>query len=221
MDIAMDDNDLDISWLIEQNKMKEIQNKYQREPVEHINVYSLFINRNKYIERVNHEKKNTHLITNSSVENENKLYGIPQDEVLKIIQTGKNMNFGTLSKYKFDEIVTFFIDIEPDNIEIFTQNQSNNERFFNITKQLNDIVIPNSIFMFHEINSIYFVFQEDIENQGSHRTTAKSILKTHNNKTKHNNKRHPKSVTMNIRSINNHIPQKRRRFTKKKRLTIH
>lgn len=222
MSITTEDTELDISWLTEQNKILSIQNKYQREPVENINVYSIFINKNNYIERINHSKMNTRAIKQHNNENNNHISGIPQEEVLKIIQDGKHMNFGTLSKYKFNEVLTFFIDLEPNNVHLFSQNTpSEPSSFFNITKQISDIVIPDSIYIFHEINSIYFIFNEDVENLGSHRTTVKSILKTSNNKTKHNKLHSSKSVTMNIRDKHNKLYPRRHKVTKKKRISIH
>ena len=221
MNIISKDTELDISWLTEQNKIQSIQKKYQREPIENINVYSIFINKNNYIERINHSKMNARVLKH--VDNENKIpvSGLPREEVMQIIQDGKNKNFGTLSKYKFSEILTFCVDLEPDNVQLFSQSTpSNSPSFFNITNQISDIVIPDSIYIFHEINSIYFIFNEDVENPGSHRTTVKSILKTSNNKTKHK-LRSPKSVTMNIRDKHNKLHQRRHKVTKKKRITIH
>ena len=56
----------------------------------------------------------------------------------------------------------FHIDLEPEHIQNFVNDNdnSNYSRFFRVLPSSEDIVIPASIFIFHSVNSLYFLFQE-------------------------------------------------------------
>jgi len=98
------------------------------------------------------------------------------------------------------------VDIDPENI----QNYSNNENIlnYNFMKKLpviGDIIITPSIFVFHEINTLYFFFKEvefDIQ-----KVPVKPILKSMENNLKSKNYRQSKKVKINVNTGN--------RFTKK------
>jgi hypothetical protein len=52
------------------------------------------------------------------------------------------------------------VDLEPNHIQEFVYGDLDNNRFFKVFSIVEDIVISPSIFIFHSLNSIYFVFQE-------------------------------------------------------------
>ena len=54
----------------------------------------------------------------------------------------------------------FHIDLEPEHIQGFVNDNSNYSRFFRVLPSSEDIVIPASIFIFHSVNALYFLFQE-------------------------------------------------------------
>ena len=85
----------------------------------------------------------------------------------------------TENKYKLLDLLVFNIDLDPENIQDFSHSDliaDFSSRFLKSVSVLNDIKIPASIFIFHNLNAIYLIFQE-IGN-----TNIKSILKNPNNK---------------------------------------
>jgi hypothetical protein len=102
---------------------------------------------------------------------------IKKETLLKIIQDKKiNTPF---SKYKLADILTFFVDLEPENIQSYSNTDNIENSYSNFFKILNipdEIYIPQSIFIFHNVNTIYFIYQE-FEVANKKNTTFKSILK--------------------------------------------
>ena len=155
-DVDSDDESLDVSWITCQERTLNINNTYCKEYMESINLIFMFVNKDNNIDKIVQEK---HTITNNVLSN---------STILQIVQTNKKMN---LIKYKLLDILTFFIDIEPDHIQTFDSSHN----YLKTHSVTNDILLPESIFIFHELNAVYFIFQEYIVN--THKHTLKSILK--------------------------------------------
>jgi len=165
------DKDLDISWINEHERLSSVGEKYLREPMDSIHLYFIYINRNLYIEKIVTEKQLLQL-------SEDKKYSyLPKETLLQIIQTKKIKT--QFSKYKLLDIITYLVDLDPEHIQSYSKNEYSEDDstpFFKTVPFTNDIKVFPSIFIFHEINSIYFIFQEVELLQTRH--TLKSILKT-------------------------------------------
>jgi len=175
-DKTKDFKDLDVSWIHEHEHLYNIKDNYLREPMEQINVFFLYINRNNYIEKIITDKLQL------SIGEDEKYSYISKETLLQIIQTRKIKT--SFSKYKLIDIVSFLVDLEPENIQSYSkkENLDNNKDFdldnlpfFKVHSIMDDIRCNNSIFVFHGINAIYFLFEEvELIN---HRHTLRSILK--------------------------------------------
>jgi hypothetical protein len=142
----MDHCDLDISWIDKHNKLHTIDKNYCREPMDNIDIHLIYINANNVIEKISSEKID---ICNNR---------IPKEKILKIIQDNKSV---CSAKYKLLDIIVYNVDLEPQYIQDFVQNHHmNTTRFFKICPIVDDIIITPSIFIFHSLNAIYFMFQE-------------------------------------------------------------
>jgi len=166
-----DDNDcLDTSWIQQEKRIQDIQRNYSREPMDSIRGIFIYINQNNYIDKIIRE--NIPLLINSPISST-----ISPDSLLKIIQTKKLRT--PISKYKFSNIFSNVIDIEPEQIQAFSKIDDsllNENSFFKETSINNSIDIPSSIFIFHSINTLFFFFQEIPTNK--HNLTLKSALKS-------------------------------------------
>jgi hypothetical protein len=163
--------DLDTSWIQEHERLSTINENYLREPMDSINVYYVYINRNQYIEKIVSDKLPLLL-------SEDKTHSyLSKETLLQIIQSRKLKT--SFSKYKLTDVVSYLVDLEPENIQSFSNNdnvEQSTPSFFKIRSFMDDIQFNNSIFIFHGVNSIYFLFEEvELLN---HRHTLKSILKT-------------------------------------------
>jgi hypothetical protein len=151
---------IDTSWLNNYNRLYNLSEIPEKEIMEYIGLYFIYINKNSYIEKILYEKQN--------LEKSDEYSFLKKESILKIIQSKKITT--PTSKYKLIDILSFIIDVnheEFDNI---------NNTSLKIIPIFNDIHISKSIFIFHNINNVYFIFQEkEIQNQ--YCTTLKSILK--------------------------------------------
>jgi hypothetical protein len=167
------DNDLemDTSWIDQQEKIQTIDATYYREPMESIDIYILYINQNKFIENIIYEKHPlVHDKTGSF---------LSKEFLIQFIQSKKKST--PFSKYKFETILYYNIDLEPENIQSYSLNTNFHDvsdRFFKVLPIINDIYFSDSIFIFHGVNSLFFLFQEVEHIDNSRRHTLKSILKT-------------------------------------------
>jgi len=152
--------DLDTSWIQTEKKIDSIENAYIREPCDAMDVYFIYLNSDNAIDKIVCEKE----IPENGI--------IDKDRLLKIIQIKRMINN---KKYKLFDILSFQVDIEPKNIDIFNKNKDVTEisnECFKILPIFDSIDCISSIFIFHDINSLYFLFKEVASS-----SKLKSILK--------------------------------------------
>jgi hypothetical protein len=165
----MDENeDLDISWIEEQEKLQSVDKNYFREPMETITVTTIYINANSYIESITSEKQ--------PLTQNGKAALLEKERLLQIIQSKKKIT--AHSKYKFMDTLLYNVDLEPEHIQKYANSpvEENQGLFLKRLQIVDDITIVPSIFIFHGINGLYLLFKEeprtDVEN-----VKTKSILK--------------------------------------------
>ena len=178
----MDSVDLDISWIENHERMNNIHKNYQREPMDSVKICYIYVNLDSEIEKVVCENEILGKFDNSDTRI------IPKERVLQIVQNKKMLN-DTL-KYSMDSILVYNVSIEPENIQKYVNSENDvlhgsphNSTFFGDKDNLyngfkiypivDEILIHPSIFIFHEINCIYFIFK-----QTEAKPLPKSILKT-------------------------------------------
>jgi len=159
----MDSLDLDISWIDKHERMNNIHKNYQREPMDSIKMCYIYVNLDSEIEKVICESEIL-----SKIDSSNNCI-IPKERVLQIVQNKKILN--TSLKYTIDSILVYNVSIEPENIQKYV-NSENVIPFLQVYPIIDEIRLGSSIFIFHEINCIYFIFKQiDVK------PMPKSILK--------------------------------------------
>ena len=168
--IFTDDDTLDTSWIDFQYKIENIHQHYVREPMPDINILCIYVNNLSNIEYVMSEKENLTTLSNG-------LKGISKDRLLHLIQKKKMHYHDKSKKCKLMDILYYNSSIESIDLEQDYMNQSNQSdlysSYFKTLPIFNEIVIDDSIFVFHDVNSIFLIFKEIT----SHNTSLKSILK--------------------------------------------
>jgi hypothetical protein len=156
-----------MSWIEDEEKLLKVQDKFQREPMESIKCFFLFMNQNKYIEKITDEILDLNLNPDPDL-GLNSHAKISKERVLKLIEEKKSVKPDV--KYAFLDSWLFLVDLEPEHIQAFSQTEVSS-RFITKLSFVDDIVIVPSIFIFHDMNAVYFLFQE------MERTPAKSALR--------------------------------------------
>lgn len=179
-----DESIIDTSWIQEYDNLNKISTHQERTFMDSINAYFVYINKNLYIDKILFEK--VPLDRN----NDSKFSYISKELLLKIIQNKKIKT--PMSKYRLIDILSYVVNLEPEIIQDFSNQNIENEifedlgnnseinKFLKVLSVIDDVQLDKSIFIFHNINCLYFIFQE-IENpdykSSQHKHTIRSILK--------------------------------------------
>lgn len=154
---------LDTSWFDEYDKLLNLHNYFQKEKLHSIDIKFFYIDNTNHIQSIICEKYNLHSDLSGSF--------ILKEDLLKIIQNNKHRNN---IKYKLEDILFFHIPIEHQQISDFNKDQTTAD-FLKPISFFDHLQIPDSIFIFHPLTSLYFFFK--IPSQDNHNFTIKSILK--------------------------------------------
>lgn len=147
----IDTSDLDLKWIENEEKIVSIENGIFREQMENIKIKYVYINCNNSIDAVDNE-----VFTLDSEKEGNKI--IPNDILLKMVE--KRRTIGN-TKYKFINMLIFNVTLDTDEIQKYNANSDAfNKLFLKEIPIVKDVIIEPSIFVFHEINTIYILFKE-------------------------------------------------------------
>lgn len=198
----------DTDWIDTFSRLHNINENQPREPMTDIGIYFIYINKHSYIENISFEKQP--LILDST----NEFSILSKETVLKLIQSKKVST--PVSKYKLIDILSFVVDIEPEHIQDYVQREldsGDSKRFLKVLPIFNDIRIDKSIFIFHNTNYLYFIFQEH-DFTSYTRSTLKSILKSNATRSEDSGKG-TKKVRIALTPREHSSSRSRRRFTRK------
>jgi hypothetical protein len=163
------DFDLDTSWIREQEKVQNMDKKMIKEPMQKVAIFFIYLDKNNSIDKILKD------IIDLQIMGVGMGSMISKDNVLRIIQSKKI--YTPTSKYRFKEILQFTIPIDSEYIQSFAygKEDKNNDFLKVLQVPYNDIFFPESVFIFHKTNSLFFLYQET--DNCARRHTFKSILK--------------------------------------------
>jgi len=145
--------DLDLSWLQEHKKLVEMDKNYCREPMDSIACYFFYINANSYIDKIVRE-------TVDLSSDDGNLRTIFSDVLLGMIQSKKRI--GPV-KYRLLDILVHNVDLLPEHIQEYVGNgndRTSSQDFLKVLPIVGEVSFDPSIFIFHGLNAVYFMFQE-------------------------------------------------------------
>ena len=162
--IAIQEDELDTSWIVEQKKILTIEKSYPRESIKEITFQFLYI-----------DVSNSLVKTISEKYSFRKNDSIPKEDLEKIIDAKKTLNS---INYNFTEYATYIVDLEPENIQSYAKSDSQINFMSSAKTDLSDIVCPSSIFIFHSLNTVFMFFKE-ISNEPAMPVTQSILKKSH------------------------------------------
>lgn len=171
-----------MSWILEEEKLLKTERNHPREHMDTISVYSLYLNSDSSIEKI--VTDTVTLDWNS----EKACKYIPKERVLQLIQEKKKQPV----HYIYKEAFMYLVDLEPEHIQSYvgTSTASTDDSFLVKIPVVDDITIQPSIFIFHSMNAMYFIFQEirSILRKGGSSTRKRVLISddSNNNKTRKN-----------------------------------
>ena len=156
-----------MSWISEEEQLLKIQDDCEKEYLNEIQCFFIYVNTNSYIEKIN--SKTIDLKYNEVDDNTT----ILKEDIWNIIEEEKKSNKS--ETYILEDCWEINIDLEPEDIKDFSKEQNLETCYNSFFKKISykqDIVIEPSIFIFHKINALYFLFKKEDKP-----ITVKPILK--------------------------------------------
>jgi hypothetical protein len=195
------DNSNSLSWIEQEEKLQNIDSVFSREPMSFVSAKFIYMNTHDYIEKIVCENIPLSPLSDGSQ--------ISKELFIQIIQQKKIQT--NTSKYKFADCYLCNFDVIPTSIHDFaniTTDTENAARFYKKINGFDDIFIPPSIFMFHDVNTLFFYFQETAFED---KPIVKSILKPVNSSKNKNTKK----VRIQLTSEPATRPTKKKRTTRR------
>lgn len=140
-------------WLEIANRLVYIRGPFDKELMKLIKIHHIYIDTNGNIEDVITEKCNVLLN-----ENDGKSSVITREEMEKITSARKN---NLEIRYKVLEIILYNVNIDVSQIQYFSNNISTEmpKNFLSSLSMTKDIKIPETLFIFHQTNGIYILYE--------------------------------------------------------------
>lgn len=159
-------SDLDTSWIEKEEQLHSSENELPKLTMDSVLCYFIYISNDRSIQKIIKEREILFPINNRGD------IGISGSRLLQMIQTRRFLGNGL--KYKIIGLLKFFVELDSDSLSGYSRGEISDEGFFKEISFLEAVVFPPSIFIFHSLNSLYFVFKED----DGVKKNVKSILKT-------------------------------------------
>ena len=166
-------NELDVDWATDfENKERDYNTLYQ-DKVTKINIYSLYVNMNCVLDKVKQDKYD--------LETPNCL---TKSEILAIL---KNKKRDDGLNYKLISLLKYNIDLKPIEVKKYIYS-SENFGFLDNISELQDVYFYDTITMFDNLNSIFFIYYE-INKKLNNNKTKKIYITPQNSKSSRKTKR--------------------------------
>lgn len=142
-----------MSWILEEENLLQISEPCDEEHMEKISCVFIFVNNKNFIEKI--DKKMVILEYNERDD----LMILTKMNLLSLIQEQKR-EFDN-SQYLYKDAYMFNFTCGHDDFGEFDPNDASSmTEYFDKIPLMEDIIIDPSIFLFHHLNALYFVFEE-------------------------------------------------------------
>ena len=198
---------IDESWVNEFKEEEEEYNDFYKEKVDNITLFFLYVNKEKELESISKEpylledenglitkdqlvtiikkRQEKHLNDTINNNNNNNNNSNTNNHLKNNIKKYKLISLYRYNPCLDSEDVNSFIERNDYNKLNENENENENENFFFPEKYLNDIVFDDTITIFQDLNSLFFIYYE------------KEIKPENNNNTNNNNNTR-KIITVNF-----------------------
>jgi hypothetical protein len=141
-------DDYDNSWIHNYEVLEHDYSSFYKESVDSVKLYFMYINHDNEIDTINQED----LIISGKIEKE---------KVYKIIKEKKYKN---KVNYKLIGLLKYNISLDPYHVKYFLEDSLDidiNESFLTPLYKIDDISFEDTITLFKDLNSVYFIFYDN------------------------------------------------------------
>ena len=193
---------IDESWVNEFKEEEEEYNDFYKEKVDNITLFFLYVNKEKELESIS---KEPYLL-----EDENGL--MTKDQLVTIIKKRQEKHLNAtiinkniknnIKKYKLISLYRYNPCLDSEDVNSFIE-RNDNDNFFFQEKYLNDIVFDDTITIFQDLNSLFFIYYE-------------KEIKPENNNNNNNNNNTRKIINVNFDKNKKSKKSKKRKTTRRR-----
>jgi hypothetical protein len=142
----------DFSWLDASDRLLNARQHYAKEPMTSILVHTIYVNSTNTVVKVASERMALRKFVGGDANS-----GISEGCLLAAVQARKTAAPDSL--YKLSDILLYNMNISPENIQHYAALDSEDDSFLKaIPLCANGISIPDSVFIFHDINCLYMIY---------------------------------------------------------------
>lgn len=160
---------LDLSWTKEYIRSINSQTLLECEPMETIQLKFVYVNAYSKIDLVEQEECKLVFDTSSNGS------WLPEATVLRIIQNRKTIA-STGHRYKLGDILSYVVMLDPMHLSGYSAEKGGSVDGLKTISTIGAIHIPSSFFIFHRINTIYFIFRQLVRLQTVGTGIGKDII---------------------------------------------
>jgi hypothetical protein len=154
---------MDTDWIHHEQRLSIIDQKCLPEPLPYITLEFIYINKQSEVVDTATEK----LSSSSSS-------SLSKELLISIIHAHKKRDH---KNYVLKDTLLFHIPIQPEILPSFLEETFNTSIFTKTFPIIDDIVLPPSIFIFHPINTLFFVYCEQLKSALKSDHQSQSITK--------------------------------------------
>ena len=199
IDLNLDlDKDLDTDWIEEFESLDDKYKIFYKENIADIKCSYVYVNKDNELDGC---KEETIILKQPN--------NISREEIIEIIK--KNSCFIDKS-YSVLSILKYNFDIEPSDVPFYAKERiskvNDESKFLTLVKNIDDIPLNQTIFMFQDLNEIIIIFYEKTYHKNKITLTKKIYI---HDKNKSKNSKNSK----NSNNSNNSNYKKRKTYRKK------
>ena len=166
-DTLVEFNTLNDDWIQKFDKTDELYQEFYKDDLYYVHLKFIYVNLEGDIEKINQD---TFIMNIPNI--------ISREEILQILKqtmTHNNIPYSLLS------ILRYNITLDADDVKHFLESDSMNtyDKFLTIIQNIDAITFQKTINMFHDLNSLIFIFHEKSKNDkklATNNTTKKIYL---------------------------------------------
>ena len=157
---------MEFDWIEEYDKKEGIYDDLYQSSVNQISVFYLYINKEN---EIFHIKKETIDLVDGSLKK------------IHLVYILRNNIFYNCKKYKPTSLIKYNVNLEPEEISKYIKNSEDFD-FISKEQYTNTIHWKDTIPLFHDLNSLYIIFQEVVSNNNTKKIYIHKTSKTKKNR---------------------------------------
>ena len=195
-----DDMNIDDKWLRDFKEQEKDYNDFYKEKPTSINLYFIYVNNQNVVEFFKNDK---YLLNQEHIAKSDNAI-LQKDVLLSIIKKNISLNG---RNYKLISLLKFNLDVEPEDIINMTLDKQNGSDYLSSEKEIKDIVFYDTICIFQDINSLFFVYQDRLTiNDNKPQGNNDKPMQGNNDKPMQGNNNKPMQGNNNKPTQGNHKP---------------